>query len=214
VKKTVLLLFCVIALLAVGVYIYACLDYSGYLLAYNGISDQKLPDPEIYYQNHWIYQNKFGRTSVIVVCRGEDNSKAYVPAGTYAPVLQTHLTMLSLRKGMTIPQLLNALGMPDGAYGSGISRLRFVTVDGYSYEIFTENPTSYDAYDPRAEKVYSWHIVDPDGNRLIDEADVVAFQWTVRLVYLGIAAVLGAVLVVLIKVPNAIRKRKAATQPD
>ena len=213
-KRAVLLLFCVIALLAVGIYIYACFDYSGYLLAYNGISDQKLPDPEIYFNNHWIYRNKFGRTSVIVVYHGEANNKSYVPAGTYAPVLQTHLTMLSLRKGMTIPQLLDALGMPAGAYGSGLIRLGFETLDGYRYEVFTENKTSYDAYDPRAEIVYSWQIVEPNGNRITDEEDVIAFQWTVRLVYLGVAALLSVVLVLLIKIPNNIRKRKAMASAE
>ena len=38
--------------------------------------------------------------------------------------------------------------------------------------------------------------------------EAVTFQWTVRLIYLGIAAILSVVLVLLIKIPNNIRKRK------
>jgi hypothetical protein len=57
---------------------------------------------------------------------------------------------------------------------------------------------------------------DSSGESISSFSDnqVTSFQWTVRLVYLGIAAVLSVVLVLLIKVPNAIRKRKGIASAE
>jgi len=46
------------------------------------------------------------------------------------------------------------------------------------------------------------------------EADLSRFQNKIAAVYFAAAAVLIAVIVLLITIPNKIRKRKAASQPD
>jgi len=124
--------------------------------------------------------------------------------GIYADKMRTHLTMLSLHKGMTLPEIVAACGMPDDALGSGFYRLYYKTIDGYQYTLFIRYTT---------HKLEDIDVIPP-GEVSLGETGTLQFRWTVRLVYLGIAAVLGVVLVVLIKVPNAIRKRKAASQPD
>ena len=130
--------------------------------------------------------------------------------GIFPTRLVTHLTMLSLHEGMTTPEVVAVCGMPEGAVGSGFFRLCYKTVDGYLYWITFHNSTNDD---PFAFVVESYSIESPQGTRWVGE-EAVMFQQKTSFVYLGIAAILGVVLVVLIKVPNAIRKRKAASQPE
>jgi len=177
-------------------------------------------DPNyITYNGHLIHHSGWG---LIEVFRSDvrTNGEPIVGKrlGIFLDKIPTHFTMLSLHKGMTLTEVIAACGMPDGTYGSGIHRIYYQTTDGYYYDLYFHSPDEDSTSDYISYEVAEITIVSTDrsGKELSrlrgDEA--AAFQWEVRLVYLGIAAILGVVLVVLIKVPNAIRKRKAASQPE
>ena len=116
--------------------------------------------------------------------------------GTYAPKIRTNLTMLRLFKGMTIPQIINAVGAPDAQEGSGISYLVFDTVDGYQYAISVHGSDDKDLYT---------HLVihAPNGKEYSGE-EAERFQWKLRFVYLGVAAILSGILVCLLVIPKRI----------
>jgi hypothetical protein len=98
---------------------------------------------------------------------------------------------------MSYPQALIAFGAPTSAwYGSGMEGdLIYTTVDGWKYEV----PMN----DGKCGTVTK--IIAPNGSCFW-------FYGMPQFAALGVAAILGVVLVLLIKVPNNIRKRKAAIQ--
>ena len=211
-KKLIRILLCAILLIAVGLSIYSCFDYNGYLNKWNqaeyGANSFDVSELEkdgvIYTQSNFLFKNRFGRNAVIVVQRSEEGTE-YVAKGTYHPVIRTHLAMTALRKGMTVQEVVAAVGMPDDKSITGSGALLYKMPDGVWYSVVISGGGS-DA------KVLRVGISDV--NKSYTNEEVVSFQWTVRLVYLGIAAVLGVVLVLLIKIPNNVRKRKAASQPE
>ena len=197
-KKRIIITLCIC--LGVVLLFYMCLPYK-----IGSKPDYKLAreQGDIQYESHLIHKNAFGLVTVYEYSIKVENSGTILAiCGVSFDKHQTHLTMLSSRKGMSLSQMVAALGMPDYLHGSGLVRLRYKVGNGYYYDYF---------FSKDGRSLNRWAIQGPDGNYLSDE-DAAAFQWTVRLVYLGVAAILSVVLVLLIKIPNAIRKRKAAIQ--
>jgi hypothetical protein len=160
------------------------------------------------YNGFLIHRSDVGIVEVFKTGYSNENSgELLAVSGLSFDKIKSHFTMLSVHKGMTLPQLVSTVGMPDGTTGSGIVRVAYVLPNGYMYSFRFDGEIG----DWYSEKVTSIDIRDTDGNDLSDE-DVAAFQWTVRLVYLGVAAVLSVVLVLLIKIPNNIRKRKEISE--
>jgi hypothetical protein len=170
---------------------------------------------DVWFKFHLFHKSPLGIVSVYKIGNTkQDSGKIIAITGISVDKPTTHLTMLSLRQGMTFAQMAASAGMPNWTSGSGLVRLDYVTADGYRYSIFAGNASPSDSgpdYDSHAQVVSYWSIIDPNGNYLSEE-DVVAFQWTVRLVYLGVAAILSVALVLLIKIPNNIRKRKEISE--
>ena len=211
-KKLIRILLCAILLIAVGLSIYSCFDYNGYLNKWNqskyGAYTSELYELEkdgmIHIQRNFLFKNRFGRNAVIVEQRSE-GVKVYVAKGTYHPVIRTHLTMTALRKGMTVQEMVAAVGMPDDKSIMGAQELLYKMPDGVWYSVVISGGGS----DAKVRRVGI-----SDVNKSYTNEEVVAFQWTVRLIYLGIAAVLSVVLVLLIKIPNNIRKRKGIASAE
>jgi len=212
-KKTMMFLLCVVILLLGCVRMIAGYDYHGVLLAYNygaevgdlpavadfGDTDQYKSGARIDYGDYCIFQNRFGKVALTRIDYG--GTYKMEPVGTFLPKLKTHFNMLSLREGMSVAQLIQAAGAPNGKLGSGIVTLAYMTADGYCYNIYCAESDDGVTY---------WNIYDASGN-LVDKT---VFQWTVRLAYLGAAVLLSGVLVVLLTVPKAIRRRKEKLKTD
>jgi len=210
-KRMIIFLYILAALIG-SVYIAGCFDYSGIFFDRTFKTNLFKEPKTIQYEYHYMFKNRFGRNAVVVYDR---NIKSTVPKGTYAPVLCTSLGALSVRKGMTIPQVVATVGIPDAIHGSGIVRMHYDLPFGCGFDVFTNYAgDSGKDYDPNKQIVSGFAVSGPGGEYHMYNENVDVFLWVLRLIYLGIAVVLGAVLVVLIKVPNAIRKRKAASQPD
>ena len=136
-KKRIRILLCAILLIAVGLSIYSCFDYNGYLNkwnqskygAYTSEFDELVKDGMIHIQRNFLFKNRFGRDAVIVEQRSE-GVKVYVAKGTYHPVIRTHLTMTALRKGMTVQEMVAAVGMPDDKSIMGDAALLYKMPDG------------------------------------------------------------------------------------
>ena len=87
--------------------------------------------------------------------------------------------------------------MPDGIAPVAPERVVYVTTDGYTYALRFAD-----------ERLNNVLVCTPDRVWMSLEEST-EFRWSVRLVYLGIATALSGVLICLLTVPKAIRKRKA-----
>jgi len=160
----------------------------------------------VYYAGNLIRTNGLG--TVVVAKNNLEPGDQRIAAwkGVFLDRISTHLTMLSLRKGMSLPQVIAAAGMPDGTSGLGIVCLDYNTPDGYTYAIyFSQRTAGGDQTDMVLDEILIYSLA----NGWHDSADVSAFLWKMRFIYIGVAVVLGAVLVALLTVPNIIRKKKA-----
>lgn len=201
-KKVVSILICVVAVLL------GCVC-TGLIPGQTvDLKEEVEKEGAVYYSGYLVRANGLGAVTVFEIDIDAKPQRVAAWKGTYLDKIQTHGTMLSLRKGMTLPQVIAAAGLPDGVTGSGIVRLAYNTLDGYTYAIRLENTSAALEYDVHKIALESVMIFPPEGDWLSVE-DAAVFQRCVRLVYLGVAAVLGGVLAVLLTVPSAIRKRKA-----
>ena len=151
--------------------------------------------------NSYIFPTALGGVAYVDLGLEYSEEQGYSVSHSYTfpDKICTHLRMLTgFVPGMSYPQALTAFGAPSSAwYGSGMEGdLIYTTVDGWKYEV------------PMSEGQCGavMKITAPNGACFW-------FHGMPRLAALGIAAVLGIVLGVLLKIPNAIRKRKAASQP-
>ena len=96
----------------------------------------------VYYAGNLIRTNGLG--TVVVAKNNLEPGDQRIAAwkGVFLDRISTHLTMLSLRKGMSLPQVIAAAGMPDGTSGLGIVCLDYNTPDGYTYAIYFSQRTA------------------------------------------------------------------------
>jgi len=163
----------------------------------------------------WMYESAFGRTTIVwTLDMGSDSfrklfnlmgrKQIVLSTQTVTPGGATHLDFFNaLNSPRQFKTLVEDAGTPISADGSVYTVFTYMTIDGYKYRVRVD----------RAGLCIVEYVIDPDGNYLTNE-QIDALTVKVLVFYLGIAAVLGVALVVLLKKYNAIRKRKAATQPD
>ena len=155
-----------------------------------------------------VYSNQFGRAVILEVAmpRGnkvsswiwENYGKVVLNIRTVATGIPTHFDFLGVANGgITVYELISRAGIPNGGAPVGITDFRYRTLDGYYYEVSIDKNTTL---------VNRLNIYGPDGMTLIEKEP---FQLKILGFYLVLAAVLSGILVVLLTVPNAIRKRKA-----
>ena len=160
-----------------------------------------------------LYKNDFGRTTIVwTLDMGSDSfrklfnligrKQIILSTQTVTPGVATHLDFFN---ALHSPRQFNALvedaGMPTQILSLVTSDVAFKTVDGYEYHVRLH----------RDGLCILTDVIDPAGNHQTDE-QIDALTVKVLIFYLGIAAILGVILVLLIKIPNNIRKRKAAIQ--
>jgi len=168
--------------------------------------------------NGYLYYHNWAGNSVVARFGSiyDPSALEIVEIRCYSALLTSnyHFDFTKINNGMTPFEVTALVGLPDASRTSGINTLDYKAADGTAYRIgWDYGKDAQGRSDLNAPVVHSVCVCDSEGNYLsIDET--AAFQWTVRLVYLGIAAILGVVLVLLIKIPNNVRKRKAATQPE
>jgi hypothetical protein len=165
--------------------------------------------------NTCVFTNAFGRTVVAYSLIPTDpNSvwgKLHSKFGTVVTQVQvipttftvtTHLDFFNMyrKDGCFFTPLIARAGKPLDTKNTAFC---YQTIDGYTY--YVQGTIGSGAY---LQAIY-----DPQGTLLNDD-QVRALTTNVLLINLSIAAVLSVVLVLLIKIPNAIRKRKAAVQGD
>jgi len=150
-----------------------------------------------YYSGYLIHAHGLGAVSVYEVDINANPARVSVWKGLFLDKIQTHGTMLSLRKGMSLLQVIAVAGLPDGIAPVAPERVAYVTTDGYTYAL--------NFVDERLNDVL---VCTPDRVWMSLEEST-EFRWNVRLAYLGAAVLLSGVLVVLLTVPKAVRKRKA-----
>ena len=161
-----------------------------------------------------IFTNRFGRTVYVYAIGqyGDINRSLMKMFGRRVTHVQTlpantanHLDFFNGRMSpRLLPALLEQAGVPDDKVPDSLLTLfSYQTADGYTYVIRMYTDYLCQVYD----------VLDPDGKLLSDEAiDKLTVKILVQ--YLVLAAILGGILVVLLTVPNAIRKRKAKLKTD
>lgn len=170
---------------------------------------------------YFLFSNRFGRTVVVEEAGHwkkenvplyqtleEKFDRVILSVRTFSAAIPSHLDFLGITVGIsTVYDVVAKCGMPNGGWAGDVWDLKYVTQDGYVYNI------GFDSRDAitTVSKI-SIKYMGSDG--YYKSVDLETFQWTVRLIYLGIAAILSVVLVLLIKIPNTIRKRKALPQTD
>ena len=138
----------------------------------------------------------------VVVAR-QNGDKVGSWSGVYLDKPATHLAMLSLRKGMTLSEVVAVAGMPYWPGGNeGFHSLIYKTSDNCCYELFI-------GFDGKKTVLSSILVGMPGEKESLNFEGMNSFRWKIRLYNIGIAAVLGVFLVVLLTVPNAIRKKRA-----
>ena len=158
----------------------------------------------------YVYPNRFGRAVILEVSRPRSNRVSSWIYENYGKVVlnirtvsnggPTHFDFLGVANGgITVYELISRAGIPNGGAPVGITDFRYRTLDGYYYEVSIDKNTTLvnrlDIYRPEGA-----------GMTLIEEE---MFQLKILGFYLVLAAVLSGILVVLLTVPKAIRKRKA-----
>ena len=150
-----------------------------------------------YYSGYLIHAHGLGMVSAYEIDINANPTSVSAWKGLFLNRIQTHGTMLSLRKGMSLLQVIAAAGLPDGIAPVAPERVVYVTTDGYTYALRFAD-----------ERLNNVLVCTPDRVWMSLEEST-EFRWSVRLVYLGIATALSGVLICLLTVPKAIRKRKA-----
>ena len=161
---------------------------------------------------YFIFPNRFG--SAVVAEVTHSNSMSALSVKLYEQIgpailrvrtvpgngTPTHLDFWQVENGVTtIYELISISGFPTDMCNGGLADYQYKTADGYVYEI---------AVYPETGTVKNLSIVKPNGSLMTDEERPM-FWLKVILHYLALAAALSGILVVLLTVPNAIRKRKA-----
>ena len=160
----------------------------------------------VYFGGNFIRANGLGTVVVAKNNLTYPDQRIVAWKGVFLDRITTHLTMLSLREGMSLPQVIAAAGMPDGTTGSGIVRLAFNTLDGYTYAIeFVDKSDNGDQTDPVLSGI---SVFSPVSGWLYPE-EVSLFLWKMQLFYIVAAALLGGALTGLLKLSKLIEKRKA-----
>ena len=161
------------------------------------------------YSHVGISTNSFGRTVYVYAIgqNGDLNRSLMQKFGRRVTHVQTlsadtanHLDFFNGRMSpRLLPALLEQAGVPDARVPDSLLTLfSYQTADGYTYVIRMYTDYLCQVYD----------VLDPDGKRLSDEAiDKLTVKILVQ--YLALAAALSGVLICLLTVPKAIRKRKA-----
>jgi len=160
------------------------------------------------YSHVGISTNSFGRTVYVYALGqyGDLNRSLMQMFGrrvthvqTVSPNVANHLDFFNGRMSpRLLPALLEQAGAPDAKQSDSVTKLfSYQTADGYTYVVRV--------YTDHLCKVYD--VLDPDGNRLSEEA-IDKLTGKILFQYLVLAAVLSAILIVLLIVPNVIRKRK------
>ena len=201
----------IVEIIALAIYIFLFFfDFRG---AYPGMSMgefcKKLLRPSVsesyhYGENavpvadYYIYSNTVGRVVV-----AESDGEAITKLRTHKNKAPTHFSFLFVQEGMDAFHLIQAAGTPDRR-GVGIHMLMFELYDNTHYNVHFD-------YDTRTVK--SVQLVLADGTVLSD-SEFAQFRSTIIVIYIAAAVILGVILVLLIKIPNAIRKRKALPQTD
>lgn len=201
----------IVAIIAFAIYIFLFFfDFRG---AYPGMSmgefRKKLLRPSVsesyhYGENavpvadYYIYSNTVGRVVV-----AESDGEAITKLRTHKNKAPTHFSFLFVQEGMDAFHLIQAAGTPDRR-GVGIHMLMFELYDNTRYNVHFD-------YDTRTVK--SVQLVLADGTVLSD-SEFAQFRSTIIVIYIAAAVILGVILVLLIKIPNNVRKRKAASQPE
>jgi len=165
-----------------------------------------------------IYSNAFGRTVVAysLIPANPDSfwGKMHAKYGNVvsqiytiptALTLTTHLDFFNMyhKDGYFLTPLIVRAGKPSEQLTSNDTLFCYRTLDGYKYHV--QATVGGGAY-LRA-------IYDPQGN-LLNDKQIQKLTLMVLVCNIAVVSVLSILLVVLIKVPNAIRKRKALPQPD
>ena len=201
----------IVAIIALAIYIFLFFfDFRG---AYPGMSmgefRKKLLRPSVsesyhYGENavpvadYYIYSNTVGRVVV-----AESDGEAITKLRTHKNKAPTHFSFLFVQEGMDAFHLIQAAGTPDRR-GVGIHMLMFELYDNTRYNVHFDYDTC---------TVKSVQLVLADGTVLSD-SELAQFRTNIIIVNVALAAVLSVALVLLIKIPNNIRKRKAAIQGD
>ena len=203
----------IVAIIALAIYIF--LFYFDYRGAYPGMSFSSFFEKFLHpftshsYQyggnalgvgSNYIYSNTVGRV-VVAEFNGEIDDEAITKIRVYKNKAATHFAFLWVSEGMDIFQLIQTVGTPS-RQGTSMPYLRFDLYDN-SYYIVN--------FDYQTGIVESVGLYFADDVRLF-EADLSRFQNIIAAVYFTATAVLIAVIVLLITIPNKIRKRKAAIQ--
>jgi len=200
-QKIIAIVACVLLLLGHGIRFAANVDYNGCFVNTALPHYFNIPYIQDYYPaiKNGVLVNHFGKIAALSQLQSKNNT-VLIPLGTYTPMPRTHFSALSVSRGTSVTQLYGILGMPDDFKGtSGNKRLTYLLPSGYTYEFSTKYRSGIGV-----STVADWTITAPDGTQL----DAAAFQWQVRLIYLGIAAGLG-ILAAALAIPNHIRKRKS-----
>ena len=165
-----------------------------------------------------IYSNAFGRTVVVysLIPTNPDSlwGKLHAQHGSVvwqvyaiptALTLTTHLDFFNMyhKDGCFLTPLIVRAGKPSEQLASNDTLLCYRTMDGYMYHIQATIGGG----------AYLRAIYDPQGN-LLDDKQIQELTTMVLVRNIAFAVILGVVLVLLIKIPNAIRKRKTLPQPD
>ena len=138
----------------------------------------------------------------VVVAR-QNGDKVGSWSGVYLDKPATHLAMLSLRKGMTLSEVVAVAGMPYWSGGNeGFPSLIYKTSDNCYYTLYI----GFDGKDAVLGQIF---IRMPGEKESLNFKLMNAFRWKIRFFYIGATAALGVVLAALLTVPNIIRKKKA-----
>ena len=152
--------------------------------------------------SNYIYSNTVGRV-VVAEFNGGIDDKAITKIRVYKNKAATHFAFLWVREGMDAFQLIQTVGAPS-AHGTSMPYLRFDLYDNTHYNVHFN-------YDTRTVK--SVQLVLADGTVLSD-SEFAQFRSTIIVIYIAAAVILGVVLVVLITIPNNIRKRKGIASAE
>ena len=161
----------------------------------------------------WLYKNAFGRTVVVngLIMTHTDSlwdqlcqrfggvvwQAQTVPAGFK---VTTHLDFFRTygQSGLSLISLIEKAGEPSEYWSMDQPHYCFETWDGYTYVVMAMV----------GDKARLANIIDPQGNYM-EEQEIALLTQRVLIQYLVLAAVLSAILIVLLTVPKAVRKRKA-----
>ena len=162
-----------------------------------------------------IFTNAFGRTVVAysLIPTNADSlwGKLHSKFGTVVThwyaipttfAITTHLDFLNMyqKDGCFLTPLISRAGKPLSVENNAFC---FQTMDGYTY--YVRGTIGGGAY--------LQAICDPQGN-LLDDNQIQELTTRVLILNVVIAAILGIVLVLIIKIPNNIRKRKAMASAE